>query len=315
MNNSTLFTIAIPAFKSKFLGEAIESCLSQTYGNFEVVIVDDASPEDLKSVVDGYHDNRIRFYRNEKNCGAVDVVDNWNICLSYAKGDYIICMGDDDRLLPNCLEEFVSLAINNPDIDVFHGWTEVIDEESKIINILETRPKWESVLSLMWYRWNGRQQFIGDFLYRTSTLRNNGGFYKLPLAWGSDDITAYINSKEHGIINTQVPVFQYRQTKMTLSSISNGKVKLVSLEKEKKWTLSFLASHTPKTDFDNVYFMLLSNKINERFEKRKLDTITKDIKLCDNIFMRVIYWIKDINKLEMSYSRIFKAILKGVSQH
>ena len=77
--------------------------------------------------------------------------------------------------------------------------------------------------------------------------------------------------------------------------------------------MSFLASHTPKTDFDNVFFMLLTNKINERFEKRKLDTITKDIKFCDNNFMRVIYWIKDINKLGMSYSRIFKAILKGVS--
>ena len=78
MNKNSLFTIAIPAYKSKFLGEAIESCLSQTYSNFEVVIVDDASPEDLKSVVDRFHDDRIRFYRNEKNCGAVDVVDNWN---------------------------------------------------------------------------------------------------------------------------------------------------------------------------------------------------------------------------------------------
>ena len=88
MNNNTLFTIAIPAYKSKFLGEAIKSCLSQTYSNFELLIVDDASPEVLKSVVDRFHDDRIRFYRNEKNCGAVDVVDNWNICLSYAKGDY-----------------------------------------------------------------------------------------------------------------------------------------------------------------------------------------------------------------------------------
>ena len=76
MNKNILFTIAIPAYKSKFLSEAIDSCLAQTYTNFELVIVDDASPEALKSVVDRFHDNRIRFYRNEKNCGAVDVVDN-----------------------------------------------------------------------------------------------------------------------------------------------------------------------------------------------------------------------------------------------
>ena len=116
MNNNTLFTIAIPAYKSKFLREAIKSCLSQTYSNFELLIVDDASPEGLKSVVDSYCDGRIRFYRNEKNCGAVDVVDNWNICLSYTNGDYVICMGDDDILLPNCLEEYAQLLEKYPSL-------------------------------------------------------------------------------------------------------------------------------------------------------------------------------------------------------
>ena len=152
MNKNTLFTIAIPAFKSKFLGEAIESCLSQTYGNFEVVIVDDASPEDLKSVVDGYHDDRIRFYRNEKNCGAVDVVDNWNICLSHAKGDYIICMGDDDRLLPCCLKEYLKLMEKYPGLGVYHAWTEIIDEESVMFDLQQPRPEWESALSVAWNR-------------------------------------------------------------------------------------------------------------------------------------------------------------------
>lgn len=92
------FSITIPAFKRAFLHEAIESCLAQTYEDFELIIVDDASPEDLKSVVDQFDDKRIRFYRNEKNCGALNVVDNWNKCLAYAKGDYVICMGDDEQL-------------------------------------------------------------------------------------------------------------------------------------------------------------------------------------------------------------------------
>ena len=84
------FSITIPAYKQKYLSEAIESCLAQTYQEFEVIIVDDASPEYLKSVVDKFDDTRIRYYRNEKNCGALNVVDNWNICLSYATGDYVI---------------------------------------------------------------------------------------------------------------------------------------------------------------------------------------------------------------------------------
>lgn len=94
------FSITIPTYKSRYLKEAIESVVSQTYTDWELIIVDDCSPEDLPSIVQPFlTDSRIRFYRNEKNCGAVNVVDNWNICLGYCTGDYVICMGDDDRLL------------------------------------------------------------------------------------------------------------------------------------------------------------------------------------------------------------------------
>lgn len=58
------------------------------------------------------------------------MVDNWNICLGYATGDYAICMGDDDKFLPNCLEEYVRLIAKYPGIGLLHGWTEIIDENS-----------------------------------------------------------------------------------------------------------------------------------------------------------------------------------------
>lgn len=304
------FSITIPAYKQKYLYEAIESCMAQSYNDFELIIVDDASPEDLKSVVDRFQDDRIRYYRNEKNCGALNVVDNWNKCLSHATGDYVICMGDDDKLLSNALDEYAKLIEKYPNVDVFHGWTEVIDEHSDIINLLGTRPEWESVYSLMWQRWNGRQQFIGDFLFRTSTLRKNGGFYKQPLAWGSDDITAYINAKENGVANTQVPVFQYRQTSITLSSISNGKIKLEALEKEKLWTERFLSHSSEKKELDRLLLDLLTQKINGRFEKRKIDTITKDVKFSNNILKRIVYWMKQYRSLNISSSQLIKAILK-----
>lgn len=309
------FSITIPAYKQKYLHEAIESCLAQTYKDFELIIVDDASPEDLKSVVNKFQDNRIRYYRNNKNCGALNVVDNWNKCLAHATGDYVICMGDDDKLLSNALDEYAKLIEKYPNVDVFHSWTEVIDEHSDVINLLDTRPEWESVYSLMWQRWNGRQQFIGDFLFKTATLRKNGGFYKQPLAWGSDDITAYINAKENGVANTQVPVFQYRQTSITLSSISNGKIKLEALEKEKLWTENFLSHSSVRNDLDRLLLDLLTRNMNARFEKRKIDTITKDVKFSNSILKRVVYWIKLYRSLNISSSQFIKAILKGISQH
>ena len=112
----TKFSVLIPAYKRKYLKEAIDSILLQTYCHFELIIVDDASPEDIKSVIAEYHDDRIRYFRNEKNCGAINVVDNWNICLAYTQGDYVICMGDDDRMLPCCLEEYCNLIEKYPGI-------------------------------------------------------------------------------------------------------------------------------------------------------------------------------------------------------
>ena len=133
------FSVTIPAYKAKYLKECIDSILSQTYTDFELIIVNDASTEDLDSIVSSYTDNRIHYFKNEKNCGAVNVVDNWNKCLSYASGDYIICMGDDDRLCPNCLEEYVKLIERHPGLHIYHAWTEIIDENSKIVRIQEAR--------------------------------------------------------------------------------------------------------------------------------------------------------------------------------
>ncbi|MGS3108146.1 glycosyltransferase, partial [Escherichia coli] len=84
----------------------IDSILSQTFKDFELIIVNDASPENLDSIISSYDDTRIRYYKNDKNCGAENVIDNWNKCLSFANGDYFILMGDDDKLDEDYLSEF-----------------------------------------------------------------------------------------------------------------------------------------------------------------------------------------------------------------
>ena len=176
------FSVTIPTSKSRFLKEAIESVFGQTYADWELIIVDDCSPEPLKEIVEPFlSDRRISYYRNEKNCGAVNVVDNWNICLSHCTGDYVICMGDDDRLLPNCLEIYKKLIERYPTLNVYHTRTEIINEKGDVIDVQEERPEWESVLSLIWNRWDHRnKQFIGDFCYATDYLKHAEGYYQLP---------------------------------------------------------------------------------------------------------------------------------------
>lgn len=120
-NDCPLVTIAIPAYKKRFLKQSIESALSQTYDHIEVVIVNDASPEKLDEVVSSFHDPRIRYYVNETNLGGSDPVANWNMCLQYAKGSFFALLCDDDAYDKDFISEMMLLITRYPDTSVFRG--------------------------------------------------------------------------------------------------------------------------------------------------------------------------------------------------
>lgn len=303
------FSIAIPAYKAKYLREAIESCLSQSYQKYEVVIVDDASPENLSSIVSDYTDERIRYYRNEKNCGALNVVDNWNICLSHCSGKYVICMGDDDILLPNCLEEYVKIINQYPGLGVYHGWTQIIDENGNIFDMQEHRPSFESAYSLAWHRWVYRKrQYIGDFCYDVQKLRSEGGFYKLPLAWASDDISAIRAAVHNGIANTQVPVFQYRVNRYTLSKSANNKWKLDAILLEIKWYESFFKVR-PQNELDLCYYNLMLADFTTHWEKKKILYIARDIQKGT---MNFFWWYANRKKYGLNRKNILQSLKKAL---
>ena len=90
------YSFVLPAYKAKYLNEAIDSILNQTYKDFELIIVNDASPEDIDSIVKRYDDDRIQYYCNEKNLGGTDLIAQWNHSITYAKGEYIGFVDSDD---------------------------------------------------------------------------------------------------------------------------------------------------------------------------------------------------------------------------
>ena len=305
----TKFSVTIPAYKPNFLGECIESILNQTYENFELIIVDDCSPYDIKSVVEKFSDYRIRYYRNRNNCGAIGVVDNWNICLSYAKGDYVICMGDDDKLLPNCLAEYAKLIEKYQGIGLLHGWTEIIDEDTNVISLTTHRCEYESAMSLAWHRFHAYElQFIGDFCFNTEWLRSQGGFYKLPLAWGSDDISAFIGAMKNGVANTQKVVFQYRRNSMTISSTGNVNEKMNAIMKEFEWKQQFLT--TPcKDPHDELYRKELIGELKRRKGKKQGLTLSCDLK--KKRFRRLLHWYCNRKKYDLTFQILVYALMQS----
>lgn len=307
------FSITIPAYKARFLDEAIKSVIAQTYQDWQLVIVDDCSPEDLKGIVEPYlADSRVEYYRNEKNCGAVDVVDNWNICLSHCTGDYVICMGDDDRLLPCCLAELSKTIDKYPELNVYHLQTEIIDESGKIIETLEERPEQEDVLSLMTKRWEGRKQYIGDFCYSRKHLNAFGGYYPLPYAWGSDDITLFRAALPSGIANVSRTGFQYRENQYSISLAHNDAEKVATVLLQREWYQKAFAELIPQGVFPKTDIQNALNSMNGFVRGLIIGHIKRDLK--QGGVHKYWYWLWNYPKQVLSYLTMIKIYILSITQ-
>jgi O-antigen biosynthesis protein len=105
MQREPLLSIFIPTYNyGRFLGEAVESVLSQSFGGFELFVIDNASTDDTREVMQNYKDPRLEFIVNSRNMGPYHSAD---LFLKRARGRYLRCLCADDVLIPGVLEEQV----------------------------------------------------------------------------------------------------------------------------------------------------------------------------------------------------------------
>lgn len=100
---------------AEFIREAVGSVLNQTYQNFELIVVDDASPDNSLAIIEGLSDARIRILKHSKNVGAAL---SRNDALEVARGDLIAIMDADDVAAPSRLEKQVAFLDSHPDVGV-----------------------------------------------------------------------------------------------------------------------------------------------------------------------------------------------------
>jgi glycosyltransferase involved in cell wall biosynthesis len=260
------FSIGIPVYKVEFFQECIESILAQTYKNFELIILNDCSPHNIDAVVERFKDTRIRYYKNEQNTGAVNVVLNWNKCLEFAVGEYFVCMGDDDLLASDYLLCFSELINKHSDIEVFHCRTVIIDEYSVPYTVAPLCPEYENIYNYMIACINmERGQFLGDFVYKRKSLLAKGGYYFLPLGWYSDYLTSFVMARDNGIAYTDRILFKYRKSSLNISSTGNIIHKRKAQLGLYKWVDNFYQQNKILTDF-------------EKYERQRLEKGIKTYK-------------------------------------
>lgn len=170
----------------KYLGEAIDSILNQTFKNFEFLIIDDGSTDSSAEIIHSYTDPRIRLIRNRENIG---LTGSLNKGLKLAKGKYIARMDADDISLPERLEREVAIADAYPEITVvttgFANFVNSYREDNRgSVNKGDTDEiEWIGFEDLL----EGNKIFHGSVLFKRKNILDIGGYdERLPKAQDYD---------------------------------------------------------------------------------------------------------------------------------
>lgn len=158
MNDFGLVSIITPTYNcGRFIAETIESVLSQTYGNWEMLIVDDCSSDETRKAVEGYKDDRIKYHCLDKNSGAAIAR---NTALKMAKGRWIAFLDSDDLWKPEKLERQLKFMTDNDYSLSYHEYSEIDEEDNELGVIVSGKRKvnkwqmycccWPGCLSVMY---------------------------------------------------------------------------------------------------------------------------------------------------------------------
>ena len=151
--NPPLVSVVMPAYNSeKYISEAIESILNQSFKNFEFIIVDDCSTDATFKIIDGYakKDNRIIVLKNKSN---LNVAKSRNRGIARAKGKYIATMDSDDEALPSRLQDQWDYLNSGRDIAICIGNINIINENGEFQYTREY-PIYDKDLKRKVYRYN-----------------------------------------------------------------------------------------------------------------------------------------------------------------
>ncbi len=140
-SGSPLVSVIIPCYnQAHFLGDAIQSCLAQTYSNLEVVVVNDGSPDNTSEVARAYGE-RVRLVEQE-NAGLSAAR---NTAIMNARGEFIVLLDADDRLLPDCVEARLKMISASSRIGAAIGaWWQTYEDGSR--RLFGDRPRPGGVL-------------------------------------------------------------------------------------------------------------------------------------------------------------------------
>lgn len=170
-------TVGIPVYNmAHFIGDAIESVLAQTHQDFELIILDDASTDNIVEVVSKYSDPRIGFYRMDENRGAHVAT---NQLAARADGLFFVPLSADDTIEPNFLEKCLAEFKESPFLEFVASQTDFVDEKGKPYTADHPFKTIERACNKTQADWKAKfyqgNVYFGAGMYRTSAFLECGG--------------------------------------------------------------------------------------------------------------------------------------------
>ena len=198
----TLISVIIPCYnQARFLQEAVESVIAQSYTNNEIIIVNDGSTDDTSLIANkliaeySYHSIRLL----EKTNGGLASARNHGI---RAKGAFILPLDADDKIHPDMLRKCHDLLKDNPELSIAYTDYQHFGDAHHVV----TTPEYD-------FQFLYTQQCLhtATALYRKSAWIDTGG-YNQNMIWGTEDWDFWINCGKHGHVGKRVPevLFYYR---------------------------------------------------------------------------------------------------------
>ncbi|MBA4321165.1 MAG: glycosyl transferase, partial [Flavobacterium sp.] len=225
-NNEPKISVLMPAYNAeKYIAEAIESILNQTFKDFEFIIVDDCSTDKTWEIIQEYtkKDERIVALKNEKNLG---IAGNRNKLIGMAKGKYIVWQDADDISFPERLNHQHCFMEENREVGICGGWLEFFDDSGKT--------------SVRKYKTDDAN--IRKTIFRFSPVAQPGaiirkkvidevGQYDLNYPPAEDLDMSFRIGKEYKFANLQEAVIKYRENKAgaTFSKLKFIELKTISI--------------------------------------------------------------------------------------
>ena len=131
---SPIVSVIIPTYnRENLVSQAIQSVLNQTYRDFEVIVVDDASIDNTQKIVNNFNDSRIRYICHKQNAG-VSVARNTGIAT--ARGEYIAFLDSDDEWFCDKLAKQMRLfQESSPEVGLIYSWCRIVSDRTKVKSI------------------------------------------------------------------------------------------------------------------------------------------------------------------------------------